>query len=358
MQLFVSAVAFCPFSAYNKRMIDEFLLTVMQSIPSGILGFVILFAVIAAMLVVLGKGADLLVDEAVQLSVRWGVPKMLIGATVVSLGTTLPEVTVSVMSALNGSPGLAMGNAVGSIICDTGMILGIASLISPLPFKKAVVNKQGWAQFASGVLLVAVSFIFGGRVPQFMGFVFIALLVCYIVWTIKSGKADMGEGADGDEAAADSPVALILLKLVLGIVLVIASSKVLIPAVQETALRCRIPETVIAATLVAFGTSLPELITAITSARKGHGDLAIGNIIGADILNVLFVTGASAAVTKGGLMVDNHFFYVLFPAMLFVLVVFRGSILFSKNALKRPVGAVLLAAYVAVTLISYFLPNV
>ncbi|AEE17562.1 calcium/sodium antiporter [Treponema brennaborense] len=346
-------------------MFDEFLLNLMNAVPDGIPGLVILLAIIAAALFVLSKGADILVDSAVALSEKWGVPKMLIGATVVSLGTTLPEVTVSVMSALKGAPGLAMGNAVGSVICDTGLILGIAALIKPLPFKKTVVNRQGWIQLGAGILLVAVSFIAGGgirsfseggSIPRVMGFVFLGLLAAYIVSTIAGAR----KGTDAESRDTDNPsgengssVAVILLKMILGAALVILSSKVLIPAVQETALRFRIPETVIAATLVAFGTSLPELITAITAARKGHGDLAIGNIIGADILNVLFVIGASAAVTPGGLTVDVNFFRILFPAMLFVLIVFRCGVLFSKNSLKRPVGFVLLAAYVAVTALSY-----
>ena len=250
-------------------MIDEYIIRLVNTVPQGTGGMILLLAITAAALFILSKGADLLVDQAVSLSLKWGVPKMLIGATIVSLGTTLPEVTVSVMSALNGSPGLAMGNAVGSIICDTGLILGIAALIKPLPFKKAVVNRQGWLQLAAGILLVITSFVAGGGIRSF---------------------------TDGGTVPRFKHATVILLKLAAGAVLVIGSSKILIPVVQEIALRLHIPETIIAATLIAFGTFLPELITAVTAARKGHGDLAIGNIIGADILNVLFVIGASAAV--------------------------------------------------------------
>lgn len=342
-------------------MIDEFILNFIDVIPQGFLGLLIFFAIIAASLAVLGKGADILVDEAVSLSVKWGVPKMLIGATIVSLGTTLPEVTVSVVSALKGFPDLAMGNAVGSIICDTGLILGIAAIINPLPFKKAVISLQSWNQFGAGLLLIFTAFIFGGgikvfkeggHIPQYMGWVFLVILVLYLIRTIKSAKSG---DEDGPEFTSDSTSssALILAKLVLGIVMVIVSSKVLIPTVQELAIRLHIPETVIAATLVAFGTSLPELITAVTAAKKGHGDLAIGNVLGADILNVLFVVGAAASVTKGGLFVDVNFFRLLFPAMIFVLAVCKGAIEFSKDSLKKPVGIVLLAAYLIVTVLSY-----
>ena len=331
-------------------MLDELLTNFVQGIPTGIGGFAILFGMILATLYVLGKGADILVDEAVQLSVKWGIPKMIIGATIVSLGTTLPEVTVSVMSALKGSAGLAMGNAVGSVICNTGLILGTSSLIAPLPFKKDVVSKPNLILCGSAILLILSSFVFKGRVPQYIGFVFLVLLALYLIWTIKSVKTSSSE----EDESADSSTLVIVLKLILGVVLVVLSSKILIPTVQETALRCRIPETVIAATLVAFGTSLPELITGITSAKKGHGDLAIGNVIGANILNILFVVGASASVTKGGLAVEKNFFYLLYPSMLFMLLVLLLTLKFSKESLKRGVGLILLLSYLAVTVLSYF----
>ncbi len=343
-------------------MIDELMLDLISKIPLGLPGMVILIGIIVVCLATLGKGADMLVDEAVSLSYRWGVPKMLIGATIVSLGTTLPEVTVSVVSALQGSPDLAMGNAVGSIICDTGLILGVAALINPLPFKKEVVNRQSWIQFAAGLLLVLTAFVFGrgfnsfsngGRIPQYIGWIFLAILVVYIYNTIRQAKkGNVEEGSENLEVD-DSSTLLIFVKLFIGIVLVILSSKILIPTVQETAMRLHIPETIIAATLVAFGTSLPELITAITATRKGYGDLAIGNVLGADILNVLFVVGAAASVTKGGLTVDVHFFKLLFPAMMFVLIVCKLAIEFSKETLSRFVGAILLAAYLLVTILSY-----
>jgi len=343
-------------------MFDEFLLNMIDMIPSGTKGIFILLAIIVVTLATLGKGADILVDEAVSLSYRWGVPKMLIGATIVSLGTTLPEVTVSVVSALQGSPDLAMGNAVGSIICDTGLILGVAALINPLPFRKEVVSRQSWIQFSAGVLLVVTAFVFGrgsnaftsgGRIPQFIGWLFLALLVIYMFNTIRLAKKGEADEKDENLVIDESSITVVLVKLFIGVSLVILSSKVLIPTVQEGAFRFNIPETIIAATLVAFGTSLPELITAITATRKGHGDLAIGNILGADILNVLFVVGAAAAVTKGGLHVDVNFFKLLFPAMMFVLIVCKLAINFSKNYLNRAVGAILLSAYLLVTVLSY-----
>jgi cation:H+ antiporter len=327
----------------------------------------ILFLVVAATLYVVGKGADILVDEAVSLSIRWGIPTTVIGATIVSLGTTTPEAAVSVLAAVKGSPDLALGNAVGSIICDTGLILGTATLISPLPLHRSVVNRQGWIQVGAGFLLVIASlpyaslrtvFSEGGGLPQWIGFAFLGLLVIYIVQSIRwSRTARNGVPVDaGNEVDVDrSRPAIIFIRLLFGIFLVVGSSSVLIPAVKETALRLDVPQSIIAATLVAFGTSLPEFVTAVTAALKRHGELAVGNVIGADILNVLFVSGASAAATGGGLAAPSHFFFLLYPIMLFVLIVFRVGIFFSGDQLKRPFGVILLCTYVIGTILSYVL---
>ena len=151
--------------------------------------------------------------------------------------------------------------------------------------------------------------------------------------------------------------ALALLLLLLGVVMVLGGSQVLIPAVEETALRLRIPDAIIAATLVAFGTSLPELVTAITAVRKGHGELALGNVLGADVLNVLFVSGAAAAVTRGGLEVPPQFFYLFFPSMLFVVLVLRIGIGRTSHQFSKRFGVVLVGAYVVTVVLGYVVPG-
>ena len=306
----------------------------------------------------------MLVQEAVALSLRWGVPKILIGATIVSIGTTLPEASVSVFAAISGNPELALGNAVGSIICDTGLILGLATVLSPLPLNKKIVNRQGWIQLSAGILLVLAcipygslnkTFSEGGGLPQYMGFIFLVLLIAYIWLTLKWVKTDTSEIAVDDERGNEDPskMAYTLCNLFFSIVIVVISSRILIPAVEETAVRLNVPDSIIAATLVAFGTSLPELITCLTAVTKGHGELAMGNIIGADILNILFVAGSASAVTLGGLSAPPHFFQFLFPAMLVILIVFRLGITFSKDKLSRPFGFILLGIYATVTIMSY-----
>ena len=315
----------------------------------------VLMIVIAGCLFALAKAADWRVEEAVTLSERSGIPKVVIGATVVSLGTTLPEAVVSVLAAIQGSPDIALGNAVGSIICDTGMILGIACLISPLQLDRKIVNRQGWFQLFAGLLLVAAAFPFaeastvfteGGRLPRVGGFVFLGLLALYIWKTIAWSRGD-SDALTEVHTNGKASNAGAFIKLLLAIAVVVGSSWVLIPAIKVIALRAHIPQSIIAATLVAFGTSLPELVTAVSAARKGHGDLAVGNIIGADILNVLFVAGAAAAVTSGGLQAPHYFFTILFPAMLVVLIVFRIGVMTSGTHLKRSFGFVLLLTYIA-----------
>ena len=324
-----------------------------------------LLGVLVVSLYVLAKGADLLVEEAVSLSRAWGVPTVIIGATIVSLGTTLPEAAVSVMAAVGGNPDLALGNAVGSIITDCGLILGLAAVISPLPLQRSVVNRQGWIQVGAGVLLVLLCvpwmapgtvWTTGGRLMQWGGFVLIALLVVYLLVSVLNARGT-SEAALAGHGEVQQPAWKTLLLLFCGIALVVGSSHVLIPTVEIIALDLGVPQAVIAATLVAFGTSLPELVTALNAVRRGHGELAVGNVIGADILNVLFVAGLSAAVTPAGLAADPRFFRLLFPAMLTLLVVFRLGIWMQKEKLGRPFGLVLLAIYGSTTVASYLLKS-
>lgn len=326
----------------------------------------LLLVIIAVSLAALARSGDWLVDEAVALSERSGISKTVIGATIVSLGTTTPETAVSVMAAIQGNPGLALGNAVGSIICDTGLILGLACLLAPLKLDRRVTARQGWIQVGSAAALVlaclpwqapASAFSTGGRLPQAAGFLFLAALVVYIVKSILWARAEAIEAVLAEHKRdIAAPLPLILLRLLTAVALVIVSARILIPAAAELARRLQVPDSIIAATLVAFGTSLPELITAISAARRRHGELAVGNIVGADILNVLFVSGAAAAVTPGGLFAGEYFFRMLFPVMLGILLVFRLGVAFSGDYLRRPFGLVLLAAYTLNLLLSYLLP--
>lgn len=323
----------------------------------------ILLVSVAVSLLALGKGADVLVDKAVDLSESLRIPPMVVGATIVSLGTTAPEAAVSVLAAIEGSPGLALGNAVGSVIADTGLILGLACLIAPLQLDPKIVNRQGWIQIGAGGLLVllcvpwsqpSLLFDIGGTLHQSSGFLLVALLAGYLVVSVRwagEQRAATPEVPDSD----GRPVSVTVLQLLAGVAVVVISAHIVIPGVTEAAIRISVPESVIAATIVAFGTSLPELVTAVTAARRGQGELAVGNVIGADILNVFFVAGTAAAVTPTGLQASGNFFTVLFPAMLIILVVFRIGVFVSGDVLRRGFGFILLGSYFLYILAGYYL---
>ena len=325
----------------------------------------VLCAGIAAFLFLLGKGADIMVEQAVFISDRWGVPRLVIGATLVSAGTTFPEAAVSVAAAVKGNPGIALGNAVGSIICDTGLVLGCAALLSPMPLSRASADRQERIQFAAGALLVLAcipwahpfsAFSRGGSLSRPMGFIFLLLLAFYLFRSIRGAGGISRDSALEKERGDNPPIGRATAKLFGGAALVVAASRLLIPAVAEAALRMNVPESIVGATLVAFGTSLPELVTAVTAVRKGFGELAVGNVIGANILNVLFVSGAAAAVTNGGLEAPAQFFRLLFPAMIGILVICRIGAFLSGDRLGRPSGALLVGIYAAVTWLGFRTP--
>ncbi len=299
----------------------------------------------------------MLIAQAVTTSLRWGVPQVIIGATIVSLGTTLPEASVSVFAAIQGNPDLALGNAIGSIIANASLIIGFAALLGKVPVDKNAIQRQGNLQFYLALLLIFFSLPMwvsgsGGLIHQWMGFILVSMLLLYLYLSIKWSKQSSRESLENQDDGPNNTIRHLLL-LAVGMSLVIASSKILIPTVEIIAYRIGIPQSIVAATLVAFGTSLPELITAITAVRKGHGGLAVGNIVGANVLNILFVVGLSASVTKQGLFVPIEFYKLQFPAMLIILIAFR---IFANNwdqQISKKEGAVLAALYVVYIVLSY-----
>lgn len=325
-----------------------------------------LILAISFTVLLLSKGADWMIDGAVNLALRTGLPKIIIGATILSLGTTAPEAFVSVMAAFMGNPGLALGNGVGSIIADTGLIFGLTAIIAAPPLNKWILNRTGWWQIGSAVFLVAlagVAFLLNPGQPLIsrpMGLILLVLLVVYMVMTYKWARSG-GDPATVTESELEieehdqsATILVTLLALIGGLLLVIIASRLLIPAAGETARRLGVPEDVIAATMVAFGTSLPELTTAIAAIRKGHPEITVGNIVGADVLNALFVIGAASLAVP--LAIPSTFFTFHFPAMLIILISFRLFIDLDRTGrFKRWQGVWLLALYVTYVVLQYVL---
>ena len=320
----------------------------------------VLLLIIVVCILILSKGASWMIDGVVDLAQRTGLPKIVIGATIVSLGTTTPEAVISVMAAFTGNPGLALGNGVGSIIADTGLIFGLTCLIVAVPKNRFILNRTGWVQIGAAVLLVALSVFSlattdGEPVLQrWVGVLLVCLLGLYMymtyIWARRGGSMAMA----GEEQGTSDPrgMPLCWLMVIGGLLLVVAGARVLVPCASELALRFGVPEDVIAATMVAFGTSLPELMTAIAAIRKGHPEITVGNIVGADVLNCLFVIGAAACASP--LAIPQNFFVFHFPAMLIILISFRIFIFMGKDGrFKRWQGAWLLFVYAVYVIVQY-----
>ena len=318
----------------------------------------------AVCILVLSKGADWMIDGVVDLARRTGLPKIVIGATVVSLGTTLPEAFVSVMAAYMGNPGLALGNGVGSIIADTGLIFGLTCILAAVPVNRYILNRTGWVQVGAASLLVVIAVAAllttdAGAQPQlkrWVGFLFLGLLAAYLyvtyLWAQQSGDMiEQDNQANGEE---NMSLAMSWIMVVGGLALIIVAARLLVPSASEIAHRFGVPNDVIAATLVAFGTSLPELMTAISAVRKGHPEITVGNIVGADVLNVLFVIGAATAATP--LAIPDNFYHFHFPAMLVILLSFRVFISINTvGVFQRWQGVWLLGIYGIYVFLQYAL---
>jgi cation:H+ antiporter len=319
-----------------------------------------LLGIIVVCILLLSKGADWMIDGVVHLARRTGLPRIVIGATIISLGTTMPEAVVSVMAAWMGNPGLALGNGVGSIIVDTGLIFGLTCLLTRVPVNRFILNRTGWVQVGAATLLVIIALIAlavtdGEPILQrWVGGLFLVLLAGYMYITYVWAKQGADVAAVG-EASDDSEIIGLVkcwLMLLGGLFLVVLGARILVPSVSEIAYRMSVPDDVIAATMVALGTSLPELMTAIAAIRKGHPEIMVGNVVGADVLNCLFVIGA-AAVAKP-LAIPPNFYAFHFPAMLLILYPFRAFIFMNKDGrFKRWQGAWLLGIYLIYLVLQY-----
>ncbi len=339
---------------------------VLNNFVAGLPTF-ILIGLIVLCIAVLSKGADWMIDGVVQLAERTGLPKIVIGATIISLGTTMPEAFVSVMAAFMGNPGLALGNGVGSIIADTGLIFGLTCILAAVPVNRFILNRTGWVQVGSATLLVLISvaalMMSPGSKPvihRWVGVLFLLMLVAYMyaayVWARQSNARLLISNEVDEEGKEARPMGLGLCWTCItgGLIMVIGGARVLVPSASQIAWRIGVPDDVIASTLVALGTSLPELMTAVASVRKGHPEITVGNIVGADVLNCLFVIGAAAAAKP--LMIPPNFFYFHFPTMLIILYSFRAFIFMNKTGgFRRWQGFWLLGIYLVYIVVQYAL---
>ena len=319
---------------------------------------VLLFIVGLALLI---KGGDWFVDGSVGIARRFHLPELLIGATVVSIGTTLPEVMVSSQAALEGNAGISYGNAIGSIICNTSLIAALTVAIKPGKVNPRSFSLPTAFFFAAAASYAIIAWTVGGF-QRWMGIAYLAVFVCYMIISVVQMKKhpELAEdGGDEDAGESEKPMAQELLMLLIGAVAIAFGARLLVDNGTKIAAALGVPDSVIGLTMVALGTSLPELITAITSLMKGHGALSLGNVIGANLFNIILVSGAAITISPfaipaekllpGGL---NSSLVIDLPLMLLVMAILCLPAL-KKGQLKRWQGILLLCIYAAFTVYQF-----
>ena len=295
------------------------------------------------------KGGDWFVDGATGIARRFHVPELLIGATVVSIGTTLPEVMVSTTSALTGHGEIAYGNAIGSVICNSALIAAITIAVRPGKVDPKSLRTPVAFFFVAAAFYAGVAYTTGSFTRP-VGLILLAMFVAYIVCNVLAMKNT--PAPEEEEQAEEGPFAKELGLLAIGAVLIAVGADLLVDNGTLIAQALGVPESVIALTFVALGTSLPELVTAITSLAKGHGALSLGNVIGANVFNLVLVSGVSVTLapftipqnsTIAGM---NASLVMDIPVMFAVMLLLTVPALI-KGKLSRPQGIALLCIYAA-----------
>lgn len=287
------------------------------------------------------KGADWFVEGASKVADRLGIPQLVIGLTIVAMGTSAPEAAISISAALKGSADIAVGNVVGSNIMNVLLILGMTTLITPLMVQPSTVRYEIPFLIIITVIFAAVGLwdhVVGGIDGALLWGLFILYLAYLFVMAKKGQGGPAEEKAEGEKESLFKMLGLI----VTGCILIVAGSNITVDAATALARIFKIDERIIGLTVVAFGTSLPELVTSIAAGIKKKADIAVGNIVGSNIFNILFVIGTSAAITPVAYQAD---FFVDSIVCIAASALLLLCVLNKERKLKRFGGAVMLAAY-------------
>lgn len=290
--------------------------------------------------VLLVKGADWFVEGASRVAERFGIPQLVIGLTIVAMGTSLPEAAVSVSAALKGSAEITIGNILGSNILNVLLILGLTAVITPVAVQKSTIKYEIPYVVVVSAVLMGIGYA-DGVVGRLDGVILWILFIMYLLYLLKMSKsgADVIEEIPGD--GKPMPVWKMLVMIVAGAAMIVLGSNLAVDAASGLARIFGMSERLIGLTIVAFGTSLPELVTSVTAAIKGKADIAVGNIVGSNIFNILFVVGTSALITPvvyaSSFLVDS--IAAIAVGIILWLLVFR------KQKLDRLGGVILLACY-------------
>ena len=312
-------------------------------------------AVIAMLLglALLVWSADLFVTGAASTAKRFGMPPLLIGMLVVGFGTSAPEMVVSALSSWQSNSGIALGNAYGSNITNIALILGITALISPIMVQSQVLKRE--LPMLIAVTLLAAWQLSDGLLSRFDAVMLLVVFAVYILWTIRIGKK-LTDDAFGQEVAVGLEMTQSLsprkgfLLLFSGLLLLIISSRILVWGAVEIAQGFGVSDLIIGLTIVALGTSLPELASSVIAARKGEHDIALGNIIGSNLFNTLAVVGIAGMVRPATVIRELLTRDVFVMALLTLLLVLMGLGLRGKGRINRLEGVALITIYGAYTL--------
>lgn len=299
------------------------------------------FVLLVIGFIMLVKGADWFVEGAAGIADRFGIPQLVIGLTIVAMGTSAPEAAISITSALKGNAGITIGNVVGSNILNVLLILGITSLIVSLQVQKSTFQAEIPFVVAISVLLLVLG-VNGNSLNRLDGAILVivfCLFLCYLFWMAKKGK-------EQDEVPVDKKrkVWQLILFTIIGLVLIVWGSDVTVDSASAIAKFFGMSDRLIGLTIVAFGTSLPELITSVTAGLKGKADLAIGNIVGSNTFNILFVGGITALITP--VAFESKFIVDTLVATAAVVLLWI-CVCNKEKKMKRPGGVVMLLGYAA-----------
>lgn len=260
--------------------------------------FSIVFLLIGFILLV--KGADYFVSGSSSVARRLRIPPVVIGLTIVAMGTSLPEASVSITAAFAGSNEIALSNVIGSNTFNTLVVLGASAFIRPFPIDRDILRRDQPVNTAVTILLLAL--VLDGMLGRIDGLILLACMILYLFVVVRAALRERDNLVD-DRAPQPLPLSIFL--IVLGVAMIVFGGDLVVDAACEIARVVGLSETVIGLTIVAIGTSLPELVTSVVAARKGESELALGNVVGSNLFNILFILGASAALSPIGVLTEN-----------------------------------------------------
>lgn len=292
-------------------------------------------------LVLVAKGGDLFVDSSIYIGQVLRIPRFVIGGTLVSLATTTPELVVSALASRVGDSGIALGNAVGSCICNIGLIVGTVALMTPVEVEKRDFGRRAAWMVSAAVLVVIFTWDRALGRPSAM--LLLTLSFAYLAWDflgIRRQRAETFDGDAPDRSGLNKEIAL----FALGAILIVIGSRLLVDSGQSLAATLGVPSIIIGLSVVAIGTSLPEFVTGVSAARKGVPDLALGNIIGANVLNLYLIVGLSGTINPLTLDLFTQFYSFGWLAVFFVAVI---GLVSGSGHFHRRGGLLLLGLYVA-----------